>query len=139
MAKVNVTPVFASYLAGNLGPTLSDPDAREPPDYGIEAHLEGAVIELVLTFRTGVAYCCGEWQCHLCLFPTRRWDRLRREFVAVGLNISRQLKLRVDVRAEFGALFLTGSTPAALMPSIGFQHREVVTESDRPGADDENQ
>jgi len=74
---VDVTPAFAVYLAGNRGPTLTDPSARERPDYGISASLDGAVLELVLTFRAGSAYCCGEWPCHFLLFPTRRWDRLR--------------------------------------------------------------
>ena len=45
---------------------------------GLSAALDGNAIALALTFRAGAAYCCGEWQCPLMLFPTRRWDKLRR-------------------------------------------------------------
>ena len=79
---VNATPAFVAYVATNSGPTSTDPNARERPDYGLAATFDGAVIDLVLTFRAGSAYCCGEWQCHFLLFPSKRWDALRRRSLA---------------------------------------------------------
>lgn len=137
MVAVDVTPAFAAYIAGNRGPTTMDPDARELPDYGISARLDGNAIELLLTFRTGSAYCCGEWQCHFQLFPTRRWERLRQELSALGLVVAGPLALRVEVAIEEGALFLVpnpspGRIPPALAPAKGFRYQQVVTEGDRP-------
>jgi hypothetical protein len=133
---VDVTPAFAAYTANNGGPTPIDPEARERPNYGISAHLDGAVIELKLTFRTGSAYCCGEWNCHFHLFPTRRWGRLRKELSALELEPAGRLELRVEVVIEEGALFLAPNrvprTPQALAPAKAFQYRQSVTEGDRP-------
>jgi hypothetical protein len=138
--KVDVTPAFAAYLAGNCGPTVSDADARERPEYGVAALFDGTVIELVLTFRSGSAYCCGEWQCHFMLFRTRRWDRLRQEFAALGLKVAGRLELQVDVVIEDGALFLTGnrltSTLPRLVPVGASQYRDSVTEADYPVAEE---
>ena len=134
---VDVTPAFAAYTATNRGPTPTDPDARERPDYGLSAVLDGSVIELTLTFRAGAAYCCGEWQCHFMLFPTRRWDKLRRVLSAMGVEVAGRLELRVEGVVEEGALFLlprrSRDTPAALAPANAFRYRQVVTEGDRPG------
>jgi hypothetical protein len=136
---VDVTQAFAAYLASNRGPTPTDPDAREPPDYGFAATFDGAVIELVLTFRAGSAYCCGEWQCHFMLFPTRRWDRLRRELSALRVEIAGRLELVVEVVIEEGALFLlprrSKEAPAGLAPAKAFRYRQVITEGDRPEAE----
>lgn len=133
---VDVTTAIAAYLAGNRGPTVADPDARERPDYGLSASLDGAVIDLSLTFRAGSAYCCAEWPCHFLLFPTRRWDRLRRELSALGLDPPSRLGLSVKVVVEAGTLFLaprrSWRTPAALVPSKAFRYQETVTEGDQP-------
>jgi hypothetical protein len=132
---LDVTPAFAAYTASNGGPTATDPEARERPNYGIAAHLDGAVIELKLTFRTGSAYCCGEWQCHFQLFPTRRWDRLRKEMAALELEVAERLELRVEVFIEEGALFLAPNrvprTPPALAAAKAFQYRQTITEGER--------
>lgn len=139
MATVDVTPAFVAYLAGNRGPSLTAPDARERPDYGVSARLDGAAIELLLTFRAGSAYCCAEWQCHFHLFPTRRWGRLRQELSARRLEVAGRLELRVEVVVEEGALFLAPNrsprTPAALAPAKAFRYRQAVTEGDRPEAE----
>jgi hypothetical protein len=137
---VDVTPAFVAYTATNRGPTPTDPDARERPDYGLSAVLDGGVIELTLTFRAGSAYCCGEWQCHFMLFPTRRWEELRRVLLATGVEpAGRRLELRVEGVIEEGALFLlprrSRDTPAGLAPAKAFRYRQVVTEGDGPEAE----
>jgi hypothetical protein len=135
---VDVTPAFAAYTAGNRGPTPADPDVRERPDYGLSAALDGNAIELALTFRAGAAYCCGEWQCHFMLFPTRRWDTLRRVLSAAGVEVAGRLELRVEVTIEEGALFLrprrSAADPPRLAPSKGHRYRAAATEGDRPQA-----
>jgi hypothetical protein len=136
---VDLTPAFVAYLAGNRGPTPTDPDARERPDYGVSARLDGTAIELLLTFRAGSAYCCCEWQCHFHLFPTRRWDRLRQELLALGLDVAGRLELRVEIVIEEGALFLAPNrslrTPPALAPAKAFQYRLAIAVGDRPEVD----
>jgi hypothetical protein len=92
---VDVTPVFAAYLARNRGPVRGAPDARQSPDYGVSASLDGAVIELTLTFRAGLAYCCYEWGCHLTLYEGKRWEWLRRELSGRGLEVPPRLELRL--------------------------------------------
>ncbi len=139
MAAVDVTPAFAAYLAGNCGPTPTDPGARERPEYGVSARLDGSAIELILTFRAGSAYCCCEWQCHFHLFPTRRWDRLRQELLALGLGTAERFELRVEVVIEEGALFLAPNrsprNPSELAPAQAFRYGEAATEGARADAE----
>ncbi len=136
---VDVTSAFVAYTATNRGPTPSDPDARERPDYGLSATLDGAAIELALTFRAGAAYCCGEWQCHFLLFPTRGWVKLRQALSAEGVEIAGRLELRVSVTVEPGALFLlprpSTKTPPGLAPSKGYRYQAVVVEGEQPEAE----
>lgn len=136
---IDVTQAFTAYSADNRGPTPTNPDAREHTDYGLSAVLAGNVIELTLTFHTGAAYCCGEWQCHFMLFPTRRWHALRRALSDTGVEVPEQLELRVEVHIEDGALFLLPRRSAAnspgLAPSKGYRYEATVTEVDRADAD----
>lgn len=132
---VDVTSAFVAYVAGNGGPTAADPNARERPEYGLSASFDGAAIDLNLTFRAGSAYCCGEWQCHFMLFPTRRWDKLRRELTILGLELPARLELRVDVVIEAGAQFFAPGSPRAprvLASSKAHRYRQTVAEGDRP-------
>jgi hypothetical protein len=137
---VDVTAAFAAYTAGNRGPTPTDPYARERPDYGLSAVLDGNAVELTLTFRAGAAYCCGEWQCHFMLFPDRRWDRLRRVLSATGAEVTGRLELRIAVIIEEGALFLAPDpssprTLSVMAPARAFEYRQVLTEGDGPDAE----
>jgi hypothetical protein len=52
---VDVTPVFKDYFARNRGPVPADSGKRQPPNYGVLASLDGAMMNLTLTFRTGSA------------------------------------------------------------------------------------
>lgn len=102
---IDVTPVFAAYLARNRTPVPGDPEARQPADYGVSATLNGGVINLELTFRAGSVYCCYEWGCHLALHSGVRWEKLRRALASHGVAVPARLKLRLSCVIEEGAVF----------------------------------
>lgn len=132
---VDVTPVFATYFARNRGPVPGDPDARQSPDYGVSASMDGGVIDVVLTFRAGSAYCCYEWGCHLNLREGKRWDWLRRELMARGLPAVAHLKMRLEAIVEAGALIFDWARPDpsrrswyAFATAEAHQYRVAVSE-----------
>lgn len=108
---VDITPIFAAYFARNAGPVLGDPDARQVPDYGLAASLDGVLVTLTLAFRAGSAYCCDEWGCHLKLQEGMRWEWLRQELAVRGLVSSERLELRLAAVIEAGARFFDWSRP----------------------------
>ncbi|MBX6315292.1 MAG: hypothetical protein IRY99_20630 [Isosphaeraceae bacterium] len=141
---VDVTPVFLAYFARNRGPVPGDPEARQPPDYGVSATLDGGVIDLDLTFRGGSAYCCYEWGCHLGLPPGKRWDWLRRELAARGVLVPDRLELRITVVVEAGAMFFDWSRPEpsprgrgwyAFAPVEAMRYQHNVVEACNPDAE----
>ncbi|MHB1560988.1 MAG: hypothetical protein ACYC61_26335 [Isosphaeraceae bacterium] len=107
---VDLTNVFAGHFAGNLGPVPDDPDVRRAPDYSLSAGLDGGVVELVLTFRAGAAYCCYELGCHLSV-DEDWWEWLRCELAARRVEAPPQLELHVTVVVEAGALFFDSRRP----------------------------
>jgi hypothetical protein len=109
--RVDVAPVFAAYLARNRGPVPGNPDVGRPLDYGVSARLDGAVVEMALTFSAGTRYCCDQWGCHLDLREGKRWKRLRRELSARGIEVPSPLELRLTVVVETGALFFDFGRP----------------------------
>lgn len=132
---VDVTPVFAAYFSRNRGPVPGAPDARQAPNYGVTASLDGSSIALTLTFRAGSAYCCTEWGCHLNLPPGKRWEGLRRELSARGLVPGERLELHLTVIIEPGALLFDWSRPDptrrgwyAFAPGDAHQYHRVVAE-----------
>jgi hypothetical protein len=109
---IDVTPIFAEHLARNRGPDPRDPGHRQAPDYGIVASLEGDVLEVELTFRTGSAYCCYEWGCHVAFTPiTKRWDDIRVWLLARGLRPPERIELRRTVVIDEGAVFFDFRQP----------------------------
>ena len=141
---VDVTPVFAAYFARNRGPVPGDPEARQPPVYGVSASLDGGVIELSLTFRAGSAYCCCQWGCHLALYEGKRWDWLRRELATRGVPAPDRLELHLAVVVEAGALFFDWSRPEpsrrgrgwyAFAPHAAHRYQVVVSEGNSPDAE----
>ena len=100
----DVTSVFVEKLARNRGPHPDDPDCTQASEYGVLASLEGRVLDVVLTFRSGVAYCCFESGCHLALFDGQRWHGLRRVFTAQAVVAPQQLELHLSCVIEEGAL-----------------------------------
>jgi hypothetical protein len=108
---VDVTNIFAAHLARNRGPVIGDPERRQAPNYGVLADFREGVINVLLSFRRGSAYCCFEHGCHLPLFAGKRWEWLRRELAACGLNLSPRLELHLQAVVEEGALFFDFSRP----------------------------
>lgn len=88
---------------------------------------------MILTFRTGEAYCCGEWQCHFHLFPSRRWHKLREVLSTSGLQIAARLTVNVEVITEAGTLFFTPNnkphTQETLKVAAAHQYCQTVTEA----------
>jgi hypothetical protein len=110
---VDVTGVLSELLAHNRGPDPLDPDRRQPPDYGVSASLEAGTLDVVLTFRSGAAYCCYEPGCHLGLLNGKRWDVLRRALAAHGIAAPLSLELRLTCVVEEGAVFFDFARPDA--------------------------
>ncbi len=132
---VDVTPVFVADLARNRGPVPGDPDSQQTPDYGVSAGLDGGVVELALTFRTGSAYCCSEWGCHLGCSDDTWWGWLRRELSARGVEAPPHLELHLTVVVEAGALFFDFRRPDRsrrgwydFSPAQGHRYHHVITE-----------
>jgi hypothetical protein len=138
---VDVAPVFAACLACNRGPVPGNPNVRQPPDYGVSARLHGEVVELVLTFRAGSAYCCDQWGCHLDLNEGKRWEWFRRELSARGIEVPPRLELRLTVVVEAGALFFDFGRPDLprrgwyeFAPAAERRYQHMVAESGNANA-----
>ncbi len=110
-APADLTPIIAESLAHNRGPDPDNLDHRQSPDYGVVATLEGAILEIFLTFRRGSAYCCPEWECHVGLRPGKRWGNLRRKMNDAGIAVKPRLELRGTCMIEEGTNFFDFSKP----------------------------
>jgi hypothetical protein len=135
----DVTAILTEYLAGNRGPDPTDADHRRRPDYGVTATLAGGVLEVVLTFRSGCAYCCCEWGCHLNLTEGKRWDGLRRRLIVAGIAAPSQLELRLACVVEDGAKFfdLARPDPArrgwyAFTSTVAHRYTAIAVEAPEP-------
>jgi len=102
---IDMTGIFAEYLAGNRGPNPADPQRRQTPNYGVVATLAGDTLEVELTFRSGTAFCCYEWGCHLSLIDGKRWDGFRRLLAVYGIVPPPRIELRWTCVIEEGAIF----------------------------------
>jgi hypothetical protein len=135
----DVTAILAEYLAGHRGPDPADPDRRRRPDYGVTAGLVGNVLEVVLTFRRGCAYCCYEWGCHLDLTEGKRWDGLRRCLATAGIATPPQLEIRLACVVEDGAAFFDPARPDparrgwyAFAPAVAYRYTATAVEAPEP-------
>ncbi len=133
-----MTAILAEYLAGNRGPGPADP-TRPRPNYGIAASLTDAVLQVVLTFRSGSTYCCYEPGCHLSLFDGKRWYGLRQRLAAAGIRPAPRLTLRLTGVVEDGAKFFDISRPDpvrrggyAFTPVQGLRYCETAVEAAPP-------
>jgi hypothetical protein len=86
-----------------------------PGYYGVRLEniaSDGSEFELILTFRSGVRYCCVELGCHCGIRSPRYWSGLRKEMDTHGLG---ELPLPtigiVRVVVEEGALIDLGGIP----------------------------
>jgi hypothetical protein len=134
----DVTSILAELLARNRGPDPLNPDSRQLPDYGVSASLEGNTLTMVLTFRSGAAYCCKEWGCHLALTDGKRWDGLRRALAAHRLAVPPRLELRLSCVVEEGAVFFDPFRPDparrgwyAFAPVAAHRYQASAVEADR--------
>jgi hypothetical protein len=71
---------------------------------------------MVLTFRSGAAYCCMEWGCHLVLTSGKRWHTLRRALAAHGVAAPSRLVLRLTCVVQEGAVFFDISRSDPIRP-----------------------
>jgi hypothetical protein len=132
----DVTLVLNDLLAANRGPEPSNPNALQPPDYGVVASLEDGVLDVVLTFKENRAYCCMEWGCHLALCDGKRWDKLRHSLVEFGIVPPKRLSLKLTCKVEEGATFFDFSEPDpsrmgryAFAPAAAGQYEVVALEA----------
>jgi hypothetical protein len=107
----DVTPIFVELLAENRSPDPSDPEHRQRPNYGVVATVAFDILEVELTFRSGSAYCCYEWGCHIALVDGKRWDGLRKRFEARGIIAPPRFNLRWKCVIEEGSLFFDFGKP----------------------------
>lgn len=107
----DVTTALIELVSSNLGPGESGSNAREQPNNGLAASLEGDCLIMTLTFRCGRRYCCMEWGCHLPLHSGKRWDDLRRILSARQVDSPDPLRLHLTVVVEEGAEFFDRSRP----------------------------
>ena len=80
-----LTRAFADVFAENV-PWFG---GGGPGYYGLRLEnvaADGAQVDLVLTFRSGVRYCCFESACHFGYYDARGWARLRKCMDRHGLN-----------------------------------------------------
>jgi hypothetical protein len=140
---IDVSPILMELLARNRGPDPLNPGSRQPPNYGITARLEGNILEMILTFRKGSAYCCTQWGCHLALTNGKRWDGLRRAFSAHGIATLPSLELRLLCKVEEGALFFDFFKPDptrrgwyAFAPVAAHQYQVTAAEAADEGEEE---
>ena len=107
----DVTLVLKELLAANRGLNPDDPETRRLPDYGVAASLEENVLDVVLTFKKDLAYCCMEWGCHLPLFDGQRWEKLREALAERGVAAPPSLRMQLCCKIEEGAIFFDFSKP----------------------------
>jgi hypothetical protein len=75
-----LTLAFADLFAENRSRFLDGEVAGGPGYYGVQVAAvtaDASEVELVLTFRAGVRYCCFESGCHFAYYDERGWRRLR--------------------------------------------------------------
>jgi hypothetical protein len=82
---------------------------RNRPDLWLSAQMESGKetrIDLVLTFKAGCRYCCGEPGCYLWPFKPEFWLRLRKALAEAGVaEPCFPMTLHVKGVVEEGAIF----------------------------------
>ena len=122
-------------LLGRLDQTFNDLFARntsyfgggKPGYYGVRVENlvpDGSELELVLTFRSGVRYCCPELGCHCDFRSVGFWSRLRDGMDARGLVSLPLPRIRtVRVVVEDGAIFDPGGLRVPLS-RVGYVYED---------------
>jgi hypothetical protein len=71
---------FADLFAADRGRFRDGESWGGPGYFGVQvasATVDGSEVELVVTFRAGVRYCCFESACHFAYYDEHGWRRLR--------------------------------------------------------------
>ena len=75
-----LTLAFADLFAANRGRFRDESVWGGPGYYGVQAAAltaDASEVELAVTFRAGVRYCCFESACHAAYYRESWWGRLR--------------------------------------------------------------
>lgn len=86
---LRLTTAFANLAARNRGRFRDGATWGGPGYYGVRAIAlapDATEVELVVTFRAGVRYCCFESGCHFTYYQESWWSRLRECLDGEGLG-----------------------------------------------------
>ena len=78
--KGSLTPAFVELFAMNVFDFADGFKGGGPDYYGVALENvapDGSEVSLILTFRSGVRYCCFEFSCHFPHYAEYGWSRLR--------------------------------------------------------------
>lgn len=100
----------------------------DPAHYGLDVinfSSNGARFDLVLTLRSGRAYCCQEPGCHLAPFSRTFWEAIRETIEDRGLRQPPPMRLvHIHTAVEPGAVFHTHAESGLPPASPAFEaHR----------------
>jgi hypothetical protein len=98
-----LTLAFADLFAADGGRFLDRQSWGGPGYFGVQVTsttADGSEVELVVTFRAGVRYCCFESACHFAYYDESGWRLLRECLDRHGLE---QLPLPV-IRSFYGVI-----------------------------------
>ena len=114
-----LTRAFAELFAANV-PWVG---GGGPGYYGVRLEnvaADGSQVDLVVTFRSGVRYCCFESACHFPYFEARGWTRLRKCLDREGLS-----HLPLPVIRKFRGVIEPGAvmTPDRTNPASVWEER----------------
>jgi hypothetical protein len=85
-----LTLAFADLFAGDRGRFRDAEPWGGPGYFGVRATpatSDASEVELAVTFRAGVRYCCFESACHFAYYNERGWRRLRECLDRHGLGL----------------------------------------------------
>jgi hypothetical protein len=85
---------------------------------------DASEVELAVTFRTGVRYCCFESTCHAAYYSADWWGRLRENMNSRGLgHLSLPIVRTFRGVIERGAVMEPGTNPPACFVSEGTEYQ----------------
>ena len=94
----DISGVVEDYLSGDL----ADEDVF---NFGIQASLQGRIINVKLTFLAGERYCCSQPACHLELDENDGWERLRELLDENGIELTKPSVFKCEMAIRDGASF----------------------------------
>lgn len=85
-------------------------------------------IEVALTFKAGIRYCCAEPGCNFGLVFEREWRILRDCLSAKGVRVGSPLTVIIHGTVEKGALLESGPQLGLPLESPGYTYEHASTE-----------